>query len=152
MDKAAAAEYLGVSTRTIERFAATGRLSKGRAKGKTRPVVVFDNDELESLKKELQAARPTEVFRRLNTEKPKDAIGFRLDPFYVKRLEEEGQREGMSAAAYARRLVVRGLEVGDELAAMKKSIGGMFYLILVSKLGATEAEADEILRGIEEGR
>jgi len=151
MDKEQAAGYLGVSVRTLERFAASGKLTKGRAKGKTRPVVVFDKKEVERLKKELQASRPVEVFGRPNTPKPKDAIGFRLDPYYIKRLVEEGEKLDMGAADYARRLVVRGLEVGDELSALRKSLGGMFYLILVSKLGASEAEAEEIVRNIEGG-
>lgn len=151
MDKEQAADYLGVSVRTLERFAAAGKLTKGRAKGKTRPVVIFDKKEVERLKKELQSARPVEVFGRPNTPRPKDAIGFRLDPFYIKKLEEEGAKRDLGAAEYARRLVVRGLEVGDELGALRKSLGSMFYLILVSKLGASEAEAEEIVRNIEGG-
>ena len=135
--------------RTLERLVASGKLKKGRGKGKTRPVVIFDKGDVERLKEELQSTRPDEVFRRLNTPRPKDAIGFRLDPFYVRRLEEEGAKRDMSPADFARRLVVRGLEVGDELASLRKSLGSMFYLILVSKLGASETEAEEIVRNIE---
>jgi len=151
VNKEQAAEHLGVSVRTLERLAAAGKLTKGRTKGKTRPTVTFDKQEVERLKKDLQSMRPVEVFGRPNTPKPKGAIGFRLDPFYTRKLEEEGAKHGMGAADYARRLVVRGLEVGDELTALRKSLGSMFYLILVSKLGASEAEAEEIIRNIEEG-
>jgi len=150
VDKAQAAKELGVSVRTVERFVAAGKLRRGRAKGKTKPIVTFDETDIAKLKSELELARPSEVFGRPNTPKPKDAIGFRLDPFYIKKLETEGERYGLSGAEYARRLVIRGLEVGDELATLKKSLSHVFYLILVSKLGATEAEAEEIVRSIEE--
>src|ERR1019366_2670942 len=107
MEKEQAAEFLGVSIRTLERLASAGKLTKGRARKKTRPIVVFDKGELERLKSELQSARPAEVFGRPNTPKPKDAIGFRLDPFYVTRLEEEGAKTGMSAGDYARQKIGR---------------------------------------------
>ena len=67
------------------------------------------------------------------------------------RLEEEGKAQGLSAGEYARRLVVRGLEVGDELTALRKSLGHMFYLMLVTKMGASEAEAEDLVRKIEGG-
>ncbi|MBX3110280.1 MAG: helix-turn-helix domain-containing protein [Fimbriimonadaceae bacterium] len=151
MKKSEAAQFLGVSTRTVERLVAKGRLRPRREKGKTRPILVFDQAELSRVKKELQEVRPEEVFGRPNTLKPKDAVGFRIDPHYYKRLEEEGGKLGLSAGEYARRLVVRGLEVGDELSALRKSLGHMFYLILVTKLGASEAEAEDIVRNIEGG-
>lgn len=34
------------------------------------------------LKSELEAQGKGQVFRRLNTEKLRDAVGFRLDPFF----------------------------------------------------------------------
>jgi len=154
MEKQEAAEYLGVSVRTLERLAASGRLTKGRAKGKTSPLVVFDKSELEKLKKELEEARPSEVFGRPNTPKPTDAIGFRLDPYYVKQLEEAGQKHGLSPGEYARRLVIRGLEgqtFEGDLKALNKNLSDMFYLVLVSGLHVSEAEADEIVRTISGG-
>ena len=157
MEKKEAAEYLGVSTRTLERFATAGKLTKGRARKKTRPVVVYDKKELAALKKELESSRPSEVFGRPNTPKPQDAIGFRLDPFYVKKLTEIGKQSGMSPSEYARRLVIRSLEgqtqsgTADELTALRKSLADMFFLVLVSKLDATEAEATEIVKKITGG-
>lgn len=154
MEKTAAAEFLGVSTRTLERLSKAGRLTAGRARKKTRPVVVYDQQELERLKVELQAGRPAEVFRRLNTEKPRDAIGFRLDPFYVQRLTEAGEKEGLSASEFARRLVIRGVEdqaagrMTEEISALRNALTEMFYLVLVTKLGASETEATEIVRSI----
>jgi hypothetical protein len=157
MEKQEAATFLGVSVRTLERLSATGKLTKGRALKKTRPVVVYDQKELERLKKELESARPVEVFGRPNTPKPTDAIGFRLDPFYIKRLIEEGEKHGFSAAEYARRLVIRGIEMpvkegaSADVAALRQALTDMFYLILVSKLGASEAEASEIVRSLSGG-
>ena len=151
MDKRQAADFLGVSTRTIERLVASGRLIQKRQKGKTRPIGVFAETDLKRLKMELDKARPEEVFGRPNTLKPKGSVGFRLDPFYMERLAKEGEAHGMSAGNYARRLVVRGLEMGDELTALRKSLSHMFYLVLVTKMGATEAEAEELVRKIEGG-
>jgi len=151
MRKQEAAEFLGVSTRTIERLVAEGKLVQGRAKSKTRPVAVFDRAQLERLKSEIGSGEVREVFGRPNTSKPKGSVGFRLDPYYMARLEEEGKAQGLSAGEYARRLVVRGLEVGDELTALRKSLGHMFYLMLVTKMGASEAEAEDLVRKIEGG-
>lgn len=155
INKKEAAQFLDVSTRTLERLTAAGRLTKGRGKSKTRPLVVFDDTELQSLKTEFEAGRPAKVFRRLNTfDKPKDAVGFRLDPYYVKRLEEEGLKHGLSGSEYARRLVIRGLEIqtaeGD-LATLRKNLSEMFFVLLVSRLGATEDEANEIVRTLSGG-
>jgi len=117
-------------------------------------VAVYDDKELEKLKSELESGRPPEVFGRPNTPKPKDAIGFRLDPFYIKLLVEEGEKIGLSSSEYARRLVIRGLEepssdkVLYEVEALRKSLSEMFFLLLVSKLGATDTEADEIVRSL----
>ena len=148
MNKEQAAEFLGVSIRTLERLVASGRLKAGRALKKTRPVVVFEKADVEALKTELDDVRPAEVFRRLNTEKKKAAIGFRLDPFYIKKLEEEGAKSGLSSGEYARRLVIRGLDTTNEIQALKGSLAHMFFLILVTKMGATEEEADEIVKSL----
>jgi hypothetical protein len=151
VNKLEAAKLLGVSVRTLERLCSTGQLKKGRARHKTRPIVVFDKEEILELKKRMTEGLPEEVFGRPNSLAPKNAIGFRLDPYYIKRLEDEGRKHGMSGADYARRLVIRGLEVSDELGSLKRSLSNMFYLILVSKLGATEAEAEELVRTMEVG-
>ena len=91
---------------------------------------------------------------RPNTPKPKDAIGFRLDPFYIKLLTEEGEKVGLSSSEYARRLVILGLEepssenAFSEVEAIRHSLSEMFFLLLVSKMGATDAEADEIVKSL----
>ncbi len=151
MEKREAAEFLGVSIRTLDRFAKAGRLSKGRAKKKTRPVVVFDRTQLEKLKEELVETRPSEVFRRLNTAKPKEAIGFRLDPYYLGLLSQKGQEHNLSAAEYARKLVVQGLEdtrvaeFRDEVKGLRTALGHTFYALLVMKFDMSEREAEEFV-------
>jgi excisionase family DNA binding protein len=54
MNKKEAANYLGVSTRAIERYTSQGKLSVKYEKGKTRPVAIYDPEELEKLKEELE--------------------------------------------------------------------------------------------------
>ncbi|RYG99221.1 MAG: hypothetical protein EON58_04700 [Alphaproteobacteria bacterium] len=158
MQRREAAAYLGVSLSTLDRFASRGRLTRGRAKSKTKPVTVFDPAELESLKAELGQAKPTDIFRRVNSERPQDAIGFRLDPFYVERLKEEGARHGMSPGEYARRLVVRSLEdtatdrFREELHSLREALADTFHAFLTLKCGISPEDAtrfvkDTILRG-----
>lgn len=55
MNKQEAADYLGVSTRAIERYTQKGKLSVKYEGGKTRPVAVYDSEELDKLKEELTA-------------------------------------------------------------------------------------------------
>jgi hypothetical protein len=64
MNKKEAAEYLAISARSLERYTTARRLSVTYAKGKTRPVAVYDADELAALKSELETgvhhpAQPT---------------------------------------------------------------------------------------------
>lgn len=159
MDKSEAAEFLGVSVRTLERIAKSGRLSQGRAKRKTRPIVVFDKKELEKLKVELSKSKSPEVFRRLNTPKPKDVIGFRLDPFYVDVLAKRGKEVGLSPSEFARKLVVQALEdtradmFKDEVRALREGLADTFFAFLtmhfrVSKKDAQKFVNDTILKEV----
>ena len=59
MNKSEAAEYLGISARSLERYTAQKKLSPALKKGKTRPVLYYDESDLERLKTELQAALET---------------------------------------------------------------------------------------------
>lgn len=54
MNKKEAADYLGVSTRAVERYTSQGKLSVKYEKGKTRPIATYNSDELEKLKQELE--------------------------------------------------------------------------------------------------
>ncbi len=50
VNKKEAADFLGVSERAIERYTKAGKLSTRYAKGKTRPVAVYSEAELQALK------------------------------------------------------------------------------------------------------
>lgn len=156
VERKEAAEFLGVSLSTLDRFASQGRLTRGRGKGKTKPVTVFAQEDLERLKKELETQQLGRTFLSPETTRPTDSVGFRLDPYYVGRLQSEGAALGLSAGEYARKLVVQSLEddrQGDfakELKALRDGLAQLFYTLLVMKLGVDEIEAkkfvDETLR------
>lgn len=147
MEKAEAAEFLGVSGRTIDRLVASGRLTKGRKMGKTRPVATFEEGQLETLKQNLKLGKPEPATdaRTLPT------VGFRLDPAYFERLKAQASEEGISPGEYARHLVVRSLETGGEeisrnLSDLRQGLGEMLFVLMVSRLDMTEEEAHELLR------
>lgn len=154
MERAQAAEFLGVSVSTLDRFASQGRLTRGRARRKTRPVTTFDEGELTRLKAELEQAGKAVKTVVPEAGKPQDAVGFRLDPSYVERLKSEGAKRGMSVGEYARSLVVRGLEdtgaqeLAEELKALRKGLSNMFYIILVQQFEATPEEAQKLIARI----
>jgi excisionase family DNA binding protein len=56
MNKQDAAEYLGVSVRALERYTQQGKISASYVKGKTRPTVDYNEDELRRFKTELEAS------------------------------------------------------------------------------------------------
>jgi predicted DNA-binding transcriptional regulator AlpA len=58
MNKIDAAEFLGVSVRTLENYVTGHKLSVRYVKGKTRPIADFDPDELERVKGELGPPLP----------------------------------------------------------------------------------------------
>lgn len=71
MNKSQAAEYLGVSVRAVERYAAAGKLAARYERGKTGQVLAFDESELARFKAELEAPadkprqEPTKALARL---------------------------------------------------------------------------------------
>lgn len=154
VERREAAEYLGVSVSTLDRLASQGKLSRGRARRKTRPVTTFDEEELQQLKAELSEKARVKVVPATRQTKYPDGIGFRLDPYYVERLKNEGEQRGMSAGEYARSLVVRGLEetavhrFADEVETLRRNLSGMFLLILIEKFGVTEEEANDWIRAL----
>lgn len=56
-NKKEAAAYLGISTRQLENYARSGRLSVRKEKGKTGDIAIFDDKELRQLKTELDSKR-----------------------------------------------------------------------------------------------
>lgn len=128
MERREAADFLGVSLSTLDRLAAQGRLTKGRARRKTRPVTVYDEGELQRLKSELEQQGSRTTTACPPATKPQDAVGFRLDPYYVAQLKAKGAPLGMSAGEYARKLVIQALEqegmelIREELSALRRSL------------------------------
>lgn len=55
MNKTEAAEFLGVSTRALERYVAAGKIAGHYERGKTGKVLAFDPDDLQRFKEELEA-------------------------------------------------------------------------------------------------
>jgi excisionase family DNA binding protein len=55
MNKKDAAEFLGVSVRAVERYTQQGKLSVTYAKGRTRPVAEYRQEELDALRAEITA-------------------------------------------------------------------------------------------------
>jgi excisionase family DNA binding protein len=53
MNKEEAAAYLGISTRTLERYTQQGKLEVKYEGAKTRPIATYDRDDLDRLKAEL---------------------------------------------------------------------------------------------------
>ena len=55
MNKQEAADFLGVSVRALERYTQQSRVSARYEKGKTRPIVTYDENELRQFKTELES-------------------------------------------------------------------------------------------------
>ena len=115
---------------------------------------MFDVEELERLKEELREKREPQAFLRQNTPGVPEGVGFRLDPYYAQRLVEEGRKRGVSAGEHARTLVVRALEddreeaLRSELLRLRQNLAQMFYTVLVTRLGADEEGAMEVVEGL----
>ncbi len=84
--KQEAAEHLGVGIRAVERYAEQGKLTVKYERGKTRPIAMYDEQELAKLKKEVEsslnpALRPqvvkdasTAIENSANTENPASGV------------------------------------------------------------------------------
>lgn len=59
LNKQQAAEFLGVNVRTLERYTQEGKIGSSYEKGKTRSVVVYDEQELRAFK----AAQETKTYK-----------------------------------------------------------------------------------------
>lgn len=72
MDKQAAADFLGVSVRALERYVQQGRISVRYEKGKTRPTANFELAELEAFKTQLNQPtyKPAIETRQIPTDQP----------------------------------------------------------------------------------
>lgn len=109
MNKKEAAEYLGVSTRSVERYMKGNRLACRYVEGKIGPRPVFDEPDLVAFKASLEAQRHREAVRVESPDAMK-TIGFRLEPEFIDRLNAEAAKRGLSPRACARQLLVASLE------------------------------------------
>jgi excisionase family DNA binding protein len=55
MNKIEAAEFLGISPRSLERYTASGRIAAAYVKGRTRPTLEYSREDLDAFKAELEA-------------------------------------------------------------------------------------------------
>jgi predicted DNA-binding protein (UPF0251 family) len=62
MKKADAAKFLDISEKTLERLVKNGEISSKLEKGKTRDVVVFDDEELKAYKEKRESAKHRPAF------------------------------------------------------------------------------------------
>lgn len=109
MTKREAAEYLGVSIRSLERYTKSGQLACRYVPGKIGPRPVYDEPDLAAFKTRLDARKKRESVRVESSDAMR-TIGFRLDPEYIDRLTDQAAKHSMSPRAYARQLLVGALE------------------------------------------
>lgn len=122
--KREAAQFLGVSVKTLERYVSRGRIAPRMSPGRTRPTPLFDEAELAALRDELAQARfpaaPKATEASAHGEAaPETAeagtVAFRLPARYARQLAEGGEQRGLSAGTYARSLVIDALESGERV-------------------------------------
>ncbi len=74
MDKKQAAEYLGISTRTLERWVKDGKVRVRYEQGNNGEVAIFDAEELESIKDEKQIVRIKPATRDIISDSTPDSL------------------------------------------------------------------------------
>lgn len=84
----------------------------GYVPGRTRPVPVFEEAEVNALKEALFARPQYPQSQRCLDLPPKQSFGFRIASEDIERLSREGAKYQMSAGQYARYLVRLGSESG----------------------------------------
>jgi excisionase family DNA binding protein len=62
MRKSDSAKFLDISEKTLERLVKNGEISSKLEKGKTRDVVIFDDEELKAFKEKRESARHRPAF------------------------------------------------------------------------------------------
>lgn len=150
MDRRQAAEFLGVSLRTLDRLVSKGRLSKGKALLKTRPIVVFRQEELTALKEELGKQKAS-ASQFCGVFPPKETVAFRIDPHYLGRLTSQAKPLGLSPGEYARQLVIQALEkepsekFSHEVRRLREALAAVFYALLTTRLGSSPTEARRLV-------
>lgn len=109
MTESEATDYLHLTARTLRNYRRSGKLPYREVPGKTRPVIEYQQGDLEHLKAELEKRRqrskkPTAVKPAL------PRVTFSLPNTEHQELLAEAQRFGLAPGEYARRLVRDRLE------------------------------------------
>jgi hypothetical protein len=137
MNKQQAAEFLGVSGRAVERYTQQGKLSVHYEPGKTRPVAVYREDELEPLRKEIEANL---YHQRPAHEKPNPA-----NPEQAGGLVAIQQTQALQRAGSEQSIQALGQAIADALRATQRNQDGKHDapppVELKDKLMLTEKEA-----------
>jgi len=71
MNKTEAAQYLGIGLRSLERYTADGKVASRKVKGKTGPLLDYEEEELERFRTELGIPQVVgKIVREINSESP----------------------------------------------------------------------------------
>lgn len=141
-----AAQYLSLTVRTLRNYRRLGKLAYRQVPGKTRPVIEYDQAELERLKGELARSRATSAKPKTGRASPTKRVTFGLSPEGYAELVKDAEHFGMSVSDYARRVVREGLEshyqqeatalrhevkrLSQELERLRNDFAGGFEVIL----------------------
>jgi excisionase family DNA binding protein len=127
MNKEEAAQFVGVSVRSLERAVAAGKVAHGYAPGKTRDLLDFDEGELQRFKDEMEAARQV-VPAAIPTSPPNAATA-------LARLPARGQIEAARGTGPAN---------GAALAALLEALAARPPVPIADRLLLTIQDAQEL--------
>jgi hypothetical protein len=89
MRKSDASKFLDISEKTLERLVKNGEISSKLEKGKTRDVVVFDDEELKTFKERREAAKHRPAFSISDDSPAEDSLS--LIPTKADNLDRQNQ-------------------------------------------------------------
>jgi excisionase family DNA binding protein len=89
MKKSEAAKFLDISEKTLERLVKNGEISSKLEKGKTRDVVVFDDEELKAFKEKRESSKHRPAFSSSNDSAAQDSLS--LIPTKADNIDRQNQ-------------------------------------------------------------
>ena len=110
MSEKEAADYLGLSVRTLQRYRDKGALAYRRVTTKVGQMIAYDPAELDRMNQALAMQRATSAKPKRAQKSSPPRVTFGLSPEAIDELTREAKRFEMSVNEYARRLVRDGLE------------------------------------------
>jgi hypothetical protein len=165
MTKQQAAQTLGVTVRTVERYLTAGKLPYTQRKIDDRVIDDIDDDEVHALK----AARDVAAAEREQRVVPPTVmqhVSFRVEPEYLQVLEIEAARRQLKRTEYARQIFCHALtekqiqqaqleELRDDVQRLnhgvdelRRGMVEMFFQLLVQVCKIKETEAEEWIREV----